>query len=148
MTAVQPAIRSRRPDRPTSLPTLLGFDYGRQRIGVATGQTVTGTATALTTLESRDGRPDWDAIAELIGEWRPDALVVGLPLHADGSDAGITSSARRFMRQLEGRFRLPVHAMDERLSSHAAAALEQPRHGDIDAGAARIILQDWLDTRA
>ena len=70
-----PHIHSRTPHRPPSLQTLLGFDFGRQRIGVATGQTITGTATALTTLESRDGRPDWDAIAGLIETWQPDVVI-------------------------------------------------------------------------
>jgi putative Holliday junction resolvase len=147
MIAAGTDIPDRTAHRPPSLQTLLGFDFGRRRIGVATGQTITGTATALTTLESRDGRPDWDAIAGLIDTWQPDALVVGLPLHADGSDAGITGAARRFMRQLEGRFRLPVFGMDERLSSHAATRTGDAANRGVDAAAARIILQDWLDTR-
>jgi putative Holliday junction resolvase len=129
--------------------SLLGFDFGRKRIGIAVGQKVTGTATALCTLTSGDDRPDWDAISRLIGEWRPDALVVGLPLHADGSESEMSRAARKFARQLEARYRLPVHTMDERLSSHTAA--EQQRREDrqdragIDAIAARIILQNWLE---
>ena len=138
---------SRTPPRSPVLQTLLGFDFGRQRIGVATGQTITGTATALVTLESRNGRPDWDGISDLIGSWQPDALVVGLPLHADGSDSDITTAARRFMRQLEGRYHLPVCGMDERLSSHTATGSGNARRRGMDAAAARIILQDWLDTR-
>jgi putative Holliday junction resolvase len=147
MIETRPQTLSRTPHRPPSLQTLLGFDFGRQRIGVATGQTITGTATALLTLESRDGRPDWDGISALIGNWQPDALVVGLPLHADGSDSDITTAARRFMRQLEGRYHLPVYGMDERLSSHTATAGDDARRSGVDAAAARVILQDWLDTR-
>ncbi|MDX1696645.1 MAG: Holliday junction resolvase RuvX [Thiohalobacterales bacterium] len=131
------------------MQTLLGFDYGVRRIGVAVGQGVTGTATALCTVAARDGAPDWARINALVAEWRPDALVVGLPRHADGTDSAITRAARRFAQQLEGRYRLPVHLMDERLSSRAAEALQQDdRHGraGLDAVAARIILQDWLDT--
>lgn len=148
MIATQADIHRRATNRSPVLQTLLGFDFGRQRIGVATGQTITGTATALATLESRDGRPDWDSIGDLIRNWRPDALVVGLPLHADGSDSDVTAAARRFIRQLQGRYRLPVHAMDERLSSHAAAGLHDTQRSGVDAAAARIILQDWLDRQA
>ncbi len=131
--------------------TLLGFDFGLQRIGVAVGQEITGTATALRTVTAIDGRPDWETLSELVQTWRPDALVVGLPLHADGSAADITQAVKRFMRQLEGRFHLPVYGMDERLSSRAAEDLrKQPQQGStgkaIDAVAARIILQDWLET--
>ena len=129
--------------------TLLGFDYGEQRIGIAVGQGVTRTATALCTLNAHDGGPDWAGISALVEEWQPAALVVGLPRHADGSDSAITRAVRRFAQQLEGRYRLPVHLVDERLSSQAAAALQQAGHQDragLDAMAARIILQDWLDT--
>ena len=133
------------------MQTLLGFDFGQKRIGVAVGQQVTGTATALCTLQSRDGRPDWDAISDLIGEWQPDTLVVGLPLHANGKESEISQAARKFARQLEGRYRLPVHTMNEYLSSQAAQELQQQnRQADktgIDAIAARIILQNWLETQ-
>jgi putative Holliday junction resolvase len=133
------------------LQTLLGFDYGKFRIGIAVGQDITGTATALCTLNCRDGRPDWDKIGELVAEWSPGTLVVGLPLHADGSDSATTRAARRFARELEARYRLPVYGMDERLSSHAAKAMqrEAPEKGKngIDAIAASIILQNWLDTK-
>ena len=132
------------------MQTLLGFDFGLQRIGVATGQVITGTATALDTIRARNGQPDWEIISGLMQTWQPDALVVGLPRHDDGSDAEITGAVRRFIRQLEGRYHLPVHTIDERLSSRAAR--EQLELGDeqdtakgLDAVAARIILQDWLE---
>ena len=133
-----------------SLKTLLGFDYGQRRIGVAVGQDITATASALCTIHAgRDG-PDWDAIDHLVGEWKPAALVVGLPVHADGSESESSSAAREFASQLATRYGLGVHFMDERLSSVAATGLlqqdeYQPQTG-IDAIAARIILQDWLDT--
>lgn len=132
------------------MQTLLGFDFGLQRIGVAVGQVITGTATALSTVKARDGQPDWNIISALMQTWEPDALVVGLPRHDDGTDADITASVRRFIRQLEGRYRLPVHTMDERLSSRAARE-QLDNHDDleaakgIDAVAARVILQDWLE---
>ena len=130
--------------------SLLGFDFGQQRIGVAVGQQVTGTATAICTVQSRDGKPDWDTISDLIREWQPDTLVVGLPLHADGKESEISLAARKFARQLEGRYRLPVHTMNEYLSSQAARELQQQNRqagkAGIDAVAARIILQNWLET--
>ena len=131
--------------------TLLGFDFGLQRIGVAVGQEITGTATALATVKSVDGKPDWVSLAELVQTWKPDALVVGLPRHADASETDITQAVNRFIRQLEGRFHLPVYSMDERLSSRAAGDVtghhQQELAGKgIDAVAACIILQDWLET--
>jgi putative Holliday junction resolvase len=133
------------------LQTLLGFDYGQQHIGVAVGQGITGTASALCTVTAVRDSPDWARISTLISEWQPQALVVGLPRHADGSDSEITVAARKFAEQLEARYRLPVYTMDERLSSQAAAALlhqdTRNARAGLDAVAARIILQDWLDTR-
>ncbi len=131
---------------------VLGFDYGRRRIGVATGQTVTGTATALTIVNAREGKPDWDAISALIREWQPELLVVGLPLNMDGSEQAMTQAARRFGNQLAGRYNLPVEFVDERLSSVEAEAsraqnTRAPHRREIDSVAAQIILQDWLDSR-
>ena len=91
---------------------VLGFDYGVRKIGVAVGQTVTRTATPLQTLPTRDHRPDWAAITRLIAEWQPEALVVGLPFEMDDTEAPVAARARRFARQLEGRYRLPVHLAD------------------------------------
>lgn len=141
-----------------SLPperTLLGFDYGRRRIGVALGQEFTGTARALTTLDSRNGGPDWEAIGRLIEEWQPQALVVGIPCHMDGSEHEMTRAARRFGNRLNGRYNLPVYTVDERLTSDEAERLlaEEGRGGrqhkaEIDMLAAQLILQAWLDQTA
>jgi putative Holliday junction resolvase len=132
------------------LQTLLGFDFGIKRIGIAVGQSITGTATALCTINTRHGKPDWDRICGLIEHWRPDALVVGLPLHDDGSDSNLSKAARRFAQQLENRYRLPVHPMDERLSSHAAKQFmrQSTSKQEVDAVAAMIILQNWLEIQA
>jgi putative Holliday junction resolvase len=128
--------------------TLLGFDFGTRRIGVAVGQELTRTATALITLTSRDGGPDWPSISRLIEEWHPDALVVGLPLNLDGSESESSRLARRFGNRLAGRYNLPVFTADERLSSSEAEAIlaEQGRFekADIDKLAAQLILQGWL----
>lgn len=132
--------------------TLLGFDFGSKRIGVAVGQELTGTARALITLTNRNGAPDWEAISGLIAQWQPAALVIGLPLNLDGSDHEITRLARRFGNRLMGRYNLPVYTVDERLSSVEAEALlaEQGRYdkSDIDKVAAQLILQSWLEQQS
>ncbi len=130
---------------------VLGFDYGVRKIGVAVGQTVTRTATPLQTLPTRDHKPDWDAIARLIAEWQPEALVVGLPYEMDDTEAPVAASARRFARQLEGRYRLPVHLADERLTTREAISQlgrDARRNAlRVDAVAASLILETWLSDR-
>lgn len=134
--------------------TLLGFDFGKKHIGVAVGQELTGAATPLETLHPVSDKPDWDAITRLIETWRPAGLVVGIPLHMDGSEQDMTLEARRFARQLAGRFQLPVYPVDERLSTIEAGHLlhdsDTDRHRarrkrGIDAIAAQIILQTWFN---
>jgi putative Holliday junction resolvase len=134
--------------------TLLGFDYGTRRIGVAVGQELTGTATALTTIRANDGKPDWEAITQLVEQWRPDAFVVGLPLNEDGTQHELTRRAQRFGNQLHGRYNLPAYYMDERLSSHEAERLlaqgstKRGKKEDIDKLAAKVILENWLGRAA
>jgi putative Holliday junction resolvase len=130
---------------------VLGFDYGVRKIGVAVGQTVTRTATPLQTLPTRDQRPDWDAITRLIAEWQPESLVVGLPYEMDDTEAPVAARARRFARQLEGRYRLPVYLADERLTTREALSQmgrDARRYAlRVDAVAARLILETWLSDR-
>lgn len=129
--------------------TLLGFDFGTRRIGIAVGQTLTNTANPLAILPADDGKPDWARLGKLIEEWGPVALVVGVPGHADGSDNDLSPRARRFARRLHGRFARPVYTIDERLSSHAAAEALGGQQQPLDDMAAARILQDWLsDPRA
>lgn len=106
---------------------------------------ITGTARALATVGYAGGRPDWKAIEALLGEWRPDALVVGVPRHLDGTHQPMTDAAERFCRQLEGRFGLTVYRADERLTSAAAAELDDGGQS-LDARAARVILESWMST--
>lgn len=133
------------------MPTLLGFDFGPRKIGVAVGQAVTGTARPLRTLRSRGQRPDWAGIEALIREWGPSALVLGLPLQEDDSPVAWADQIRRFARQLEGRFALKVHLIDERLTSVEARSQIRSRPGRRpadhlieDAVAAALILETWL----
>lgn len=138
---------------PSSKPkTLLSFDYGIKNIGVAIGQTLTASARALCQLKARDGIPNWDEIAALLTEWQPDLVLVGLPLNMDGSDSELCPRARKFGNRIHGRFGVPVHMVDERLSSFAAkgehlagGGSDHYKHDPVDAIAARIILQDWLN---
>jgi putative Holliday junction resolvase len=133
----------------TTPQTLLAFDFGLRRIGVAVGQRVTGTANPLSTIRARDGRPEWNRIDRLIGEWQPDALIVGLPLNMDDSEQPLTARARRFGRQLAQRYGIPVIEVDERLSTRAAWEARSglttfTTDGQIDKLAAAIILETWL----
>ena len=126
-----------------SITTYLGFDFGTKRIGVAVGQTLTGTATPLTTIRVINGRPDWRNITALIRQWHPDALVVGLPLTMTASSQPLTAKAEKFARQLAGRFRLRVHRAEERLTTYAAKSSLRS-NGDLDPVAAQVILESWL----
>lgn len=120
--------------------SFLAFDFGTKRTGVATGNGLTRTATPLATIAA-EGDARFEAIGRLIGEWRPDALVVGVPFHPDGAEHENTRRARRFARQLHGRFGLPVHEVDERWSTTEAAASGA---ADRDAAAAAILLEQYL----
>ncbi|MBD1549931.1 Holliday junction resolvase RuvX [Pseudomonas typographi] len=135
---------------------LLGFDYGSKQIGVAVGQSITGQARELCTLKAQNGVPDWSRLEALVKEWQPDALVVGLPLNMDGSTSEMSERAVKFARRLHGRFNLPVHTHDERLTTFEAKG-ERLAHGGqrgsyrdnpVDAIAARLLLQGWLEANA
>jgi len=123
--------------------SLICFDYGEKRIGIAVGQTLTATATPLTTITSKNGKPDWHRISDIISQWQPHALIIGIPVDMDGSRQPITGLAEKFGRQLEGRYHLPVHYADERLSSYEARRrLKDVKN--LDPVAAQIILESWL----
>jgi putative pre-16S rRNA nuclease len=123
--------------------TLLSFDCGKKRIGAAVGQTVTATATELEIIKTVNNKPDWDVISRLIKEWSPNRLIVGKPLQLDGARQEMTEIAERFSRQLEGRYHLPVEMIEEQLSSYEARR-ELKSTYDLDAVAARLILETWL----
>src|SRR6188768_3609801 len=100
--------------------TVLSFDYGLRRIGVAVGNTLTGTAEALATVAAQDGVPDWRAIDRCVADWRPAAIVAGVPYNMAGRDASLTTAALRFAEQLGSRYGIEVHRVDERLTSREA----------------------------
>ena len=132
-------------DRPSSLSlSFLAFDFGTKRVGVATGNGLTRSAQPLRTIAA-EGDARFEAIRALITEWQPDALVVGVPLHPDGAPHDNTERARRFGRQLHGRFKLPVHEVDERYTTTEAASSGAR---DLDAASAAIILNQFLSTLA
>jgi len=133
---------------------VLGFDYGARRIGVAVGNRFTCGARPLGIIANRDDSPDWTAIDALVAEWRPGALVVGLPLTLDGEEQATSRAARAFAAALEKRYNLAAHLADERLSSveagrrfaarRAAGTARRKHAAEIDAVAAEIITETWL----
>jgi len=134
--------------------TVLAFDFGTRRIGVAVGAMMLGSARPLTTISAEANDARFAAIGKLIAEWQPASLVVGLPLSLDGKAHEMTERCRRFARQLEGRFQLPVILVDERLTSTAADEHLRERGLDwrrrkaaLDAEAAATLLQSHFDER-
>jgi putative Holliday junction resolvase len=135
--------------------TVLAFDFGEQRTGAAVGDTTVGIAHPLTTITAEDKKTRYAAIAALVHEWRPALLVVGLPAHLDGAEHELSRLARKFARELGGRFNLPVELVDERLTSASAESslaeagvASRKRKPVIDQVAAQHILQAWLDEQA
>ena len=123
-----------------TVQSFLAFDFGTLRVGVACGNSITRSAQPLQSV-SVVGEARFDAIGKLIGQWQPDALVVGVPFHPDGAEHENTQRARRFARQLHGRFRLAVHEVDERYSTTEAQSMGA---ADLDAASAAIILEQFL----
>lgn len=130
------------PETAAAPGVVLAFDFGSKRIGVAVGDTLTRRPRPLTTLDNTS-RTRWDAIAGLIAEWSPNALVVGVPLTLDGQRQPMTDAAERFCRRLSGRYHLPVYPAEERMTSMAADTTPLPGHSR-DAVAAAHILAGWL----
>ncbi len=129
---------------------VLAVDLGTQRIGIAVGQSVTGTAAPLAALKANDGVPNWDRIAALLKEWQPHLLLVGLPLNMDGSASEMSARAKKFANRLHGRFGLPVKLWDERLSSFEARGemlargITNFKDGKVDSLSACLILEGWF----
>ena len=135
------------------LAVVLGFDFGLSKIGVAVGQCVTKTARPLTILKAKKGIPNWENVSALINEWHADALIVGLPLNMDGSPQPITERAKSFGQDPSDRFKLPVHFIDERLTTIAAKELMhatlsgKARFAKADSVSAQLIVESWLGSQ-
>ena len=130
---------------PEGIKTVIGFDFGSRSTGVAVGQTLTQMATPLEAIKYKD----WTAIEKLLNEWRPQQLIVGLPLNMEGGEQEISARAHRFGRQLEGRFGIKTTLVDERLTTRAAyqMAIESGRKktkAEIDSISALLIIESWL----
>lgn len=132
---------------------LMAFDFGLRQIGVATGNTRSGIASELTVVNARNGKPNWDEVQKVVREWQPELCLVGLPINMDGTESELSGQARKFARQLEGRFGFQTEMVDERLSSFEAKgrAREEGHKGDykavpVDALAAKILVEQWLDS--
>lgn len=136
----------------TTSRTLLGFDFGMKNIGIAVGQELTHTANPLMAIKARDGIPDWQKIRQVLDEWQPQLLIVGLPLNMDGTEQEMTAAARRFGNRLHGRFNIPVEWQDERLTTYEAldqmgirSKMDSRQRSDVDQLSAQLILQSWLN---
>ena len=139
----------------TSQNVIMGFDYGTRKIGIAVGQLITKTANPIAIISARDGVPDWSEIEKLILEWQPAQFVIGLPLNMDETESEMSQRSLKFARRLTGRFNIPHHTIDERLTSREARSLHEShsstRRGPADRSrdekghiAGQMILESWL----
>ena len=135
----------------TSPQTVMGFDFGTQKMGMACGNSLSGTAQPLAIFPMRDGIPDWDKLEKLIAEWKPNACVVGLPLNMDDSESELSARARKFARRLRHRLNISVWMVDERLTTREARnsllSYQQQGHGkktNADSLAATMLIESWF----
>lgn len=145
----------------SNLATLLAFDYGTKKIGCAVGNLPLQTSSPLMLVSAKDGVPSWDQINEIVEEWRPDGMVIGVPDNMDGSESILSQRAKKFSRQLKERYQLPCFLMDERLTSFEArdhlssadqvrgrpgkSTKKSQKGPTVDAVAAQLILQSWYE---
>ena len=132
--------------------TALAFDFGTKSIGCAVGQSITGTAQALPAFNAQDGIPNWDTLEKCLKEWKPDVVVVGLPLNMDGTEQELTLRARKFANRLQGRFGVNVQLQDERLTTTEARSeifdrggFRALKKGKVDGISACLILESWFE---
>ncbi|MXR68131.1 Holliday junction resolvase RuvX [Shewanella sp. JBTF-M18] len=135
-----------------SSASVLGFDFGTKSIGVAVGQQITGSATPLASLKANDGIPRWEEIEALIKEWKPDIIVVGLPLNMDGTEQEMTQRARKFANRISGRFGVKTATQDERLTTADAKArlfemggYKALSKGQVDSMSAVLIIESYFE---
>jgi len=126
--------------------TYMGFDFGMKKIGVAIGQSITGTANPLVIIRAKDGQPDWVALEKIIKQWQPEMFIVGLPINMDSTPSEMSSMAEKFARRLTGRYGIAHETWDERLTSFEAREFAEPDE-QIDAIAAKLILESYFRER-
>lgn len=140
-------------DMPDRIHTVLGFDFGKSRIGVALGRVETGMANPLDTVKAKAGKPEWGAIDKLVNLWEPDALVVGWPQQHEADTQAILKDVESFAKSLESRYHKPIYKVDERHTSEAAkrrlieGQTKKPIKAQIDKVAAALIVETWLAMR-
>jgi len=132
----------------------IAFDFGTKSIGVACGQSVTGTASELEPIPAKDGIPNWLTIENLLAEWQPDIAIIGLPLNMDDSESDFCLRCRKFANRIHGRFGVAIELFDERLTTKLAKEEARERGHDgaygnnpVDSIAARILLESWFSTQ-
>ena len=131
---------------------ILSFDFGTKSIGIAVGQQITSSASPVKSIKAHDGQPNWDTVEAIIKEWQPNLLVIGLPLNMDGSEQPMTLKAKKFANQLHGRFGLPIHLQDERLTTTDArtrlfelGGYKALKKDQVDAISAVLILESYFE---
>jgi putative holliday junction resolvase len=129
----------------------LGIDFGMRRIGIASGQKITGTATPLKTILAKHGVPNWLLLDKIIAEWNPVALVVGVPKDLEGNEQWVANAARKFIRRLRNRYKIDVYEANEQLTTKsakekvfAAGGYKALQKEELDSIAAKLILEGWL----
>lgn len=138
----------------TAYKTLLCIDFGTRKMGVAVGQSITSTASPLPVIKATNGEPDWPQLEQLVRQWQPDALIIGMPLNMDGTESDMSKLAGKFLRKLAQRFDMPCHTMDERLSTREAREIGRANaeargkrfdeRTEVDSLAAQLILESWF----
>ena len=130
----------------------LGIDFGTKYIGIASGQKITGTASPLRSIAAKDGKPDWQNLDKIISEWKPAALIVGLPKHLDGTEHRLTRITRKFISALRKRYQMPIYDVNEQYTTKSAKEMifdvggyKALQKEDIDSIAAKYILESWLN---
>ena len=125
---------------------IIAFDYGEKKIGVAVGQTSTNTSSPLQIIFNKDDKTNWISISSLLDEWKPDLILLGKPLNMDGSESEIMKKVDKFYKELKSIYDADIEFVDERLTTfEAREILKDEKHDDVDAHAAKILIDNWFD---
>ena len=125
---------------------IIAFDYGEKKIGVAVGQTSTNTSSPLQIIFNKDNKTNWISISSLLDEWKPDLILLGKPLNMDGSESEIMKKVDKFYKELKSIYDADIEFVDERLTTfEAREILKNEKHDNVDAHAAKILIDNWLD---